>query len=412
MGDRSLLRVALCLTLHTSWMLSAATSGVPRAVDIVLPCMHVLMEDAGGRGGLGGMSFSREEVTLLIRNVTVTGEGGELDPITDYQPSKDTKTTIFQATVTSSPLPFADRLLHADCEGLDISCELSPLSPSGLLYITHIRLPEFSITMVTRTEPTNGMEEDPIGQDHLLSDKSIISMTVDLCLSSSTPSQLTPLSLDVSLNCELSGDPEGVQAEWHLQKEGKGERLFPEEGSRVTMEPGALSGRGDASLTIRAVRVQDEGTYICAVTLGEHRVHQILQLQVREPPRVTIIQTEGPELTLTCSSDCYYPLDVEFSWLLRGEQITHADPVTSSHRRNSDGTYNLSIHLRVPTPPTGALPDTYTCTVSHASLPEPITVTTSVPLPEVSSGALGYIISSLIVLITTAFMFRSRDGIL
>ncbi|KAM4603206.1 tapasin-related protein [Discoglossus pictus] len=407
----TLLVLMLLLTLEGSRLQVIKTFGVQREVDIVLPCVFVLMEDRGAQGGAGGLSFARKEVTLLLRNLTVTGQEEELESITRYQPSEDKEMIIYQVTVRLEPLPFAERLLHADCDGEDVVCEISPISSaqfSSRMYMIHIHLPELSIAMVTRADTTNhpGME------DKTLQDGSMESLTVDLLVSSSPTSQLTPIAADVSLNCEVWGDQERAQVEWYLQKEGKGQRLDPEDGSRLSVNPGALAQRGDSSLAIRGVRVKDEGTYICAVTSGQHRVQQILQLQVREPPQVTVFLSLGTNPTLTCHTDRYYPLDVEVSWLLGESPVVHASPVTSSHRRNSDGTYNVSTHLSVPVPPRGAPPDIYTCTVTHVSVSEPIAATSSVPpAVEVTSGGLSLMVGSIVLVLFVSFMmFQQLRG--
>ncbi|XP_063818492.1 tapasin-related protein isoform X2 [Pseudophryne corroboree] len=378
---------------------AAAVSPTQRSMDVVLPCEYVLLQS--GHGGLG---FIRQKVTLILRNMTVTAEQ-QTDPLPDYQLPEDPEMTIFEATVNLAPLPFVERLLHVECEGEEAICEISPLFSQ--FYAAHIRLPEISIAIVARATAANDVSEEP------LSDNSIVPMTVGLLISSYPPLQKASVSEEVTLNCEVWGDTEGVNVEWHLQKDGTGHRLNPEEDSHITMKQGRNEGKEDLSLIIRQLRAHDEGTYICAVTSGAHQLQQILQLQIREPPQVTVFLSTDPTPTLTCCTNRYYPLDVEVTWLLNGLPVTHASPVTSSHRRNKDGTYNLTSLLQVPMPLPGAPPDMYTCAVSHMSIEDPIKIQFIV-LPQetvVSSGILGLIIAFIVFIATLrgVYMF-ARTG--
>ncbi|XP_053549053.1 tapasin-related protein-like [Bombina bombina] len=265
----------LILTVHGIRFSSSDTSDVERAVDIVLPCIYVLMGDGEEEGKAGGLALSKERVTLVLRSLTVIGKEEELETITTYQLTEDTTTRVIQVSVNLDPLTFASKLLHADCEGEEVVCEISPLSSAHLnhqFYITHIHLKELSISMVTQPEKSSKDSEDSRGPNSVL--------------------------------------------------------------------------------------------------------HEMTAETLTEPPQVTMVLSKGLDLTLICRTDRYYPLDVEVSWLLGQTPVTHTHPVTSSHRRNSDGTYNLSTHLKVTTPTSGAPPDIYTCTVSHISVPDPITATT------------------------------------
>ncbi|XP_063289701.1 tapasin-related protein [Pelobates fuscus] len=392
--------LSLMLILHSSELQGAFLAGQPHAVDVVLPCSHVLVEEGMGRG-MGGLSFQRRDITLVLRNVTIIGDE-EKDPITDYVPPEDVETTTFQATVNFPPLPFAKRLLHAECEGEELTCELSHLYTE--FYVVHLRLPDLSLSILLRVE-----QQDRDLTEISEEEKIIVPVTVDLLLSSFPPSHLTSTSKDISLNCELWGSSEEIKVEWHLQSGGKGQMIVPEEGTRISIEPGTSQNSQEMSLNIKGVRVQDEGTYICTVNTKRHQMQQIIKLQVRDPPLVTLSLTGSPQPRLVCRTDRYYPLDVEISWLRGGEQFTHDSHVTSSHRMNIDGTFNLTSYLSVPIPPTGAPPDIYTCSVSHISISDPIEVYTSVPPKDLerSMGISGFLISS-VIFVLGIIMWKKR----
>ncbi|KAG8438984.1 hypothetical protein GDO86_005246, partial [Hymenochirus boettgeri] len=275
------------------------------------------------------------------------------------------------------PIPFGERLLHAECEDEEVSCELSPLYAE--FYIAHIYLPELSVSMLCEAVMFTGEADLPE------SSKSLTLLTVNLVLSSSRPMHQSQISEDVTLNCEVWGVHDGMEVEWYFQKEGRGKKLFPGEESHISMEQG-VEKSGDLSLTVRGVRVQDEGTYICSVKAERHKIQQILQLQIRQPPKVTVIQNASPTIDLICRTDRYFPLDVKIDWLLNGVPIPNPDLESSSHRRNSDGTYNLTNILKVPAPAGETVPDIYTCSVSHVSVEEPILMNISITSPDVKSS--------------------------
>ncbi|XP_069610206.1 tapasin-related protein [Ranitomeya imitator] len=378
------LRLELILTLNSFLVWGAAVPQTQYTADIVLPCDYALLDS-----GMGGLGFTRQKVTLVLQNVTVMGEE-PADAPPDYQPPESPEMTIFLATaVDLAALSFAQRLLHVECEGGEVECEISPLYSQ--FFAAHIRLSELSIAVIAEaTIPIESTVE-------LANDKIVVPMTADLLVSSSPPSQRGSLSEEVTLNCEVWGEME-ASMEWHLQKDGTGHRLNLED-SRITIQQGAQVHKKAASLlTIRQLNVHDEGTYICAVTSGKHRVQQILQMHIREPPQVTASVSEKPKTTVTCHTDRYYPLDVEVSWLLNGSPLTHVSPITSSHRRNNDGTYSVSSFLEVPIPQPGASPDTYTCTVTHVSIADPIMIEVKV-LPEETDLPFTVFLSIVILLI-------------
>ncbi|XP_040217131.1 tapasin-related protein [Rana temporaria] len=361
------LLLGLILTLSSPRIRCAAVPQTQHPADVLLPCEYVLLEP-----GAEGLSFTRQKATLVLRNLTVTEEESP-ETMPEYQTPEGTEVPIFEATVNLPHLPFAERLLHVECDGEEIVCEITPLYSH--FFIAHIRLPEINIALVAKAESA-------VDPDAPLDEKSITRLSGDLLVSSGPPSQRASISKEAKLACEVWGNVEGVDMAWHLQKDGKGKRMDPEEDSGVSVEKKAQGGKEGLSLTINPLTVHHEGTYICAVSLGPHRLQQILQLKIKEPPQVTLSLIEDPVPTLICHTDHYYPLDVEVEWHLNGAPLTDATPVTSSHRRNSDGTYSLSNHLQVSIPPSGSPPDRYNCVVSHVSSEEPIQREITVSPPE------------------------------
>ncbi|KAG9471083.1 hypothetical protein GDO78_015931 [Eleutherodactylus coqui] len=366
-------------------------AAVPEArytADIVLPCDYALLDSS-----MGGLGFTRQRVMLVLQNVTVMGEK-PTDALPDYQPPETPEATVFLATVDLAPISFAERLLHVECEGEEVGCEISPLYSQ--LFAAHIRLPELSIAiMATSTLPISAPEE-------LANEKIVVPMTVDLLVSSYPPTQKRALSDEVTLNCEVWSGTE-ISMDWHLQKDGTGHRLNLED-SRITIQQETQEKeKATLALTIRRLNVHDEGTYICVVSSGKLRAQQILQLQIRALPQVSLSVSSKPKTTVTCRTDRYYPLDVDVNWLLNGSPLTHISPITSSHRRNHDGTYSVSSFLEVSVPDPGAPPDTYTCAVSHVSMTDPILMEVNV-LPEETDMSPTIIQSIIFIAILILFL--------
>ncbi|XP_071986076.1 tapasin-related protein isoform X2 [Engystomops pustulosus] len=389
--------LGLILTLNRVLLWGAAVPHTRYTADIVLPCDYALLDSR-----MGGIGFTRQRVTLVLQNVTLMGEE-PADAQPDYQPPESPETTIFLATVDLDPLSFAERLLHAECEGEEVECEISPLYSQS--FAAHIRLPEISIAIMTTATATITNPEE------LAEEKTVIPMTVDLLVSSSPPSLKSSLSSAVTLHCDVWGDAE-VRVSWHLQRDGSGHRLDQDD-SRITIQQETQEKTTASSLTIRQLRVHDEGTYICAVTSGDHQVQQILRLQITEPPRVTISVAKQPKTTVTCRTDRFYPLDVEVTWLLNGSPLTHISPVTSSHRKNHDGTYSVSSFLEIPAPEPGAPSDTYMCNVSHVSLIDPITMEVHVLPEQIDSPCLvnaSIMIFAIVILGVSLFLCQRSFG--
>ncbi|CAN2391388.1 TAP binding protein-like [Pristimantis euphronides] len=377
------LLLGLILTLNRVLVWAAAVPQAQYTVDIVLPCDYVLLDSS-----IGGLGFTRQRVTLVLQNVRVMGEE-PAEPLPDYHAPESLEMTVFLATVDLVPVPFAERLLHVECEGEEVECEISPLYSQ--LFAAYIRLPELSVAVMARaTLPIDN-------PDQLANDKHVVPMTVDLLTSSYPPSQNSALSDEVTLNCEVWSDAE-VSVDWHLQKDGAGHRINLED-SRITIQQEMEEKKAASALTIRRLSIYDGGTYVCAVSSGTHNVQQILQLQIRAPPQVTASVSTKPKTTVTCLMERYYPLDVEVTWLLNGSPLTHVSPFTTSHRRNHDGTYSVSSFLDVSSPQPGAPPDTYTCSVSHVSATDPIVIDVNV-LPRQMDLSYTVILSIVVLTVT------------
>lgn len=109
------------------------------------------------------------------------------------------------------------------------------------------------------------------------------------------------------------------------------------------MDAAQVVSEGNASVTLTKLKVLDEGTYICTVSIGLFHAQQVIQLHiirkfhpnlsiqkkntecllilllllfVSEPPSVSlseeklVLKTKSPQ-TLSCHCAKYYPLDAQ-----------------------------------------------------------------------------------------------------
>lgn len=401
--------------------------------DLVLSC--VLVEDGAAHGGMGGGGggFSRSPATLVLRDVSV-GSDQSLETLTPFIPAADPdpEILVIEATVSKPDIPNSDVLLHADCNGQEVTCEMSPFStddssktPDQAFFMVSLNIEgvDFSTSLILQTvkveQPTQ--RQSKLGLP--LSPTGTVESEVIMVVHTDVKSLTAPLKGDVLLPCGFkqrdSPLAPDVHIEWRVQHRGKGrkvlemkvpledteqkaETLAERVGSSVSAE--AVVSKGDASLSLSGLKVSDEGTYICTITIGNFHAQQVIQLSVIQLPEVSLSDYKlvlKSETTLSCHSSKYYPLDAQIEWFSRGPE--YAEPVVfsgrsslSSHRRHGDGTFSVSSHLTVPH--TVAPGTEITCVVSHPALPTPLSETATVRNPEPDSywWVLGFLIITVL----------------
>uniref|UniRef100_A0A8C9ELH0 Ig-like domain-containing protein n=1 Tax=Pavo cristatus TaxID=9049 RepID=A0A8C9ELH0_PAVCR len=346
-------------------------------------------------------------------------------------------------TVQLVSIPYAEALLHVDCSGEEVSCELSPYSfrqeGSGLCpaswFLATIRLSSgISIALLLRGPSCSSQKEE--GHDVTLHPKLRIPMskkgtlltTVEFQSSSNNTSLRTRLGSSITLDCHFALAPSFLLSslEWRRQHRGSGRSLFryhvgnagPTVQPKVHVDVEQLLGNGDASLTLQEASVDDVGTYICLVSTAQHQVQHNIQLLVAEPPRVRVFPKEvsfkrDETITLTCNIAGYYPLDVSVSWTQKTPEdeveISLSNTGFSSHRQSRDGTYSITSYLSISSA-TAQAPATYTCHVSHVALEAPISISTYLKAPEhtESEGLIGGAIATAIFVSVLFIVLRRK----
>nr|XP_032626994.1 CD276 antigen homolog [Chelonoidis abingdonii] len=130
--------------------------------------------------------------------------------------------------------------------------------------------------------------------------------------------------------------------------------------------------KGNCSLGLRIVRVEDEGRYTSTLIYTPDRSEQHLELQVTAAPRLSIPQQlagTGTETSFPCHVWGFYPQDITVTWLRDRRVLT--DATRSAPQRNPDGTFNLTLTYTF-TPTASDSGSIFSCRVTHAALAQPL----------------------------------------
>ncbi|XP_051478417.1 tapasin-related protein isoform X2 [Apus apus] len=410
-----------------------------RKVDIALDCSYV------GEAARG--SSSQHPATLVLRDISIRNDGNLGDEAEYKAPQENpdfSSPIVFEASAPSISVPHTESLLHADCGGEEVSCEISPYSfrkaggrpcrPSWFMATLQLSS-GISIALVLRGPHCISQKEEKEHNATLhpklgipMSKEGTVLTTVEFQSSSRNTSLRVRLGSSVTLDCHFALAPSSwfFSLEWRRQHRGSGRSLFQyqvgstsvEAQPKVHVDVVELLTSGDASLSLEEVSVGDEGTYICLLSTSLHQAQHIIQLQVAEPPRVHVIPAvvtfeRGVTTTLTCNVAGYYPLDVSVSWTQKtpkGEvEISLSNTRFSSHRQSRDGTYSISSYLSISSATVQA-PATYSCHVSHMALAEPISVSARLKAPEQtgSEGLVGTFIATVIFIVVLFIVLGRR----
>ncbi|XP_076006090.1 TAP binding protein (tapasin), tandem duplicate 1 [Genypterus blacodes] len=162
-------------------------------------------------------------------------------------------------------------------------------------------------------------------------------------------SPLSGLGFAVEWRYQFRGDGRLV-----LSYDGKTDRLTETEGAMLDFQ--GLQEKGNASLILQEAKVRHSGTYICTVYLPYILAQVAMELEIVEPPSLSIhpstlpLIIPGQVVTVQCEASGFAPLSLELTWEFKG-----ADGQTRSlgsgsmtgHRQAWDGTYSQSSRLEL-----------------------------------------------------------------
>ncbi|XP_036204405.1 CD276 antigen isoform X4 [Myotis myotis] len=186
------------------------------------------------------------------------------------------------------------------------------------------------------------------------------------------------LGTDATLRCSFSPEPgfslEQLNLIWQLTDTKQLVHSFTQgqdQGSayanRTTLFPDLLA-QGNASLRLQSVRVADEGSFTCFVSIRDFGSAAV-SLQVAAPyskPSMTLEPNKdlqpGDVVTIMCSSYQGYP-EAEVFWQ-DGQGVPLSGNVTTSQMANEQGLFDVRSVLRVVLGANG----TYSCLVRNPVL--------------------------------------------
>ncbi|XP_037650606.1 TAP binding protein (tapasin), tandem duplicate 1 [Sebastes umbrosus] len=345
--------------------IEACTSRCP-----VLECWFV--QEKVGRGGLTG-STNQDKSLFYIRTDAHSHTAETQQAPSDIKPDRIFHITDPAATLCHHSLnPPRGSVQKPQCEINPFLPQpsslkwVSPLTDSALSPI-HLQADWFStsiqglndqlaLSTVTRA-PTAAKEHNVI-----------------LSVTTKTVSVQSRLGEPVLLDCGFWADPSsplsglGFAVEWRYQFRGDGRVVLAYDGKTdrlsdireegATLDFKGLHEKGNASLILQEAKVRHSGMYICTVYLPYLVAQVAMELEIVEPPSLSIhpsplpLTVPGKTLTVQCEASGFAPLSLELSWEYKGadgkSRALGSDSVTG-HRQAWDGTYSQSSRLELDT---------------------------------------------------------------
>ncbi|XP_061787515.1 tapasin-like isoform X1 [Nerophis lumbriciformis] len=197
-------------------------------------------------------------------------------------------------------------------------------------------------------------------------------LDVVLSVSTTTVAVTAGLGEPVLLDCQFWADRasplSGFAIEWRHQFRGSGEMILaydgkadrlsdtPEQGA--TIDFAGLHQNRNASLIIRETKVSHTGTYICMVYLPNLLAQVTMELEILEPPSLSIhpaslpLIVTGQSVTVHCEASGFAPHSLDLSWEFKspdGKTRSLGPGRISGHRQAWDGTYSQDTRLELDT---------------------------------------------------------------
>ncbi|ROL45037.1 Tapasin [Anabarilius grahami] len=313
---------------------TSAASGCP-----VLECWFV--QEKPGHGGGFSVPMSQEKSLMFIRTEAYSEETmSELQPPADISPSRIYYVTGQCSTWTSALTDSAQSPVYLQADWFSVAAQ-------GL---------DEQLTLSNIMRATSASKEPK----------------VILSVSSKTPVVRSRLGELVLLDCGFWVDPSspvhgsGFSVEWRYQFRGEGRLVLAYDGKNdrfaETSETGAdiditgLYETGNASMILEESQVRHSGTYICTVYLPHLLAQVAVDLEIVEPPSLSIypsplpLLVPGQVLLIQCEASGFAPHTLDLGW-----EFTGADGKSRSlgqggvtgHRQASDGTFSQSSRLEL-----------------------------------------------------------------
>ncbi|KAM4539778.1 TAP binding protein (tapasin), tandem duplicate 1 [Odontesthes bonariensis] len=347
-------------------LIHACSSSCP-----VLECWFV-QEKVGRGGGLTGATTQEKALLHIRRDAQSQGAESQRAP-SDINPDR-------VYTFTDPAATLCQRALSSPRGSVKKpQCEVNPFlpQPSSLKWVTTLTESALSPVYLEAEWFSSSFQglDDQLGVSTITrAPTGSKEHNVILSVTSKTMSAQSRLGVPVTLDCGFWADPSsplsstGFAVEWRYQFRGDGRVVLAYDGKtdRVadTQEEGAtldfegLHERGNVSLTLQEAKVSHSGTYICTVYLPYLLAQVAMELEIVEPPSLSIhpsplpLAVPGQTVNIQCEASGFAPLPLELSWEFKGADGT-SRPLgagsVSGHRQAWDGTFSQSTRLELDT---------------------------------------------------------------
>ncbi|XP_036371940.1 tapasin-like [Megalops cyprinoides] len=336
----------------------------------VLECWFV--QEKPGRGGGFPAAMSQEKSMLYIRtDPGSTGTGSKQNPPKDINPAR-----VYYVTDPGASL-CSPALCPPEGDVQKPHCEINPFLPQPALVKWAAPLTDSAHSPIYLQ--ADWLSASLQGLDGQLTLSTVMRAptatnkpSVILSVSSRTVSVRSRLGEPVLLDCgfwtdsssPLSGS--GFSVEWQYQfrgegrlvlaYDGKSDRLAETAEDRAELNFTALHQTGNASLTLQEAQVRHSGTYICTVYLPYLLAQVAIDLQIEEPPSLSISPATLPilfpeqSISLQCEAAGFAPHLLELRWEFAGTDggvRPLGEGRLSGHRQAADGTFTQSSWLEL-----------------------------------------------------------------
>lgn len=335
----------------------------------VLECWFV-QEKAGRGGGLTGAT-SQEKSLLHIRTESHIHDDKPHKAPADISPDRIYFITDPAGSLCHSSLNPPRGSIKKPL------CEINPFlpQPSSLKWVsplTDAALSPLYLQADWISAALQGLDKEMTIASIMRAPTSTKDNNVILSVTSKTVSVQSRLGEPVLLDCGFWVDPSsplsgsGFAVEWRYQFRGNGrlvlaydgktDRLAETQEEGATFDFEALHRDGNASLIMQEAKVRHSGTYICTVYLPYLLAQVVLELEIVEPPVLSIhpsplpLTVPGQTLTVQCEASGFAPLSLEFSWEFKGAdgRSRPLGPASvTGHKQAWDGTYSQSSKLEL-----------------------------------------------------------------
>ncbi|KAG7501392.1 tapasin precursor [Solea senegalensis] len=336
-----------------------------------LDCWFV--QEKVGRGGGLTPPTSQEKSLLYIRTDANSHSAESQEPLSDTSPDRVYFITDPAATLCHHSLSPPKGSIEKP------QCEISPFlqQPSNLKWVAPLTVSGFSPLYLQAdwfSAALRGVDKELAISTVMRAPTATKEPNVILSVTSKTVSVQSRLGKPVLLDCGFWVDPSsplsgsGFAVEWRYQFRGKGrlvlaydgktDRLADTQEKGATLDIEGLHKKGNASLILQEAKVRHSGTYICTVYLPYLLAQVAVELEIVEPPSLSIhpsplpLAAPGQTLNVHCQASGFAPLSMELSWEFKGAD-GKARPLEScsvtGHREAWDGTYSQSTWLALDT---------------------------------------------------------------